>query len=126
VVGRKTNRGHMTGDHHGRTSQKATLLVSAPDEILGTHSSFTHEMENAGRVPLDGWTTDVAESGGPCTRVAPQSVVVLARRKYRAEPNEARDSTSLGHAECEVCGGWYSGPWRLTVRRAREKTITEV
>jgi hypothetical protein len=33
----KENRRHMTGDHHGRTSEKATLLVRAADEILGTH-----------------------------------------------------------------------------------------
>jgi hypothetical protein len=29
----------MTGDHHGRTAARATLLVTATDEILGTHSS---------------------------------------------------------------------------------------
>jgi hypothetical protein len=28
----------MTGDHHGRTARRATLLVRAADEILGTHS----------------------------------------------------------------------------------------
>jgi hypothetical protein len=28
----------MTGDHQGRTSEKATLQVRAADEILGTHS----------------------------------------------------------------------------------------
>jgi hypothetical protein len=27
----------MTGDHHGRTAGRATLLVRAVDEILGTH-----------------------------------------------------------------------------------------
>jgi hypothetical protein len=37
VIRRKTNRRHMTGDHHGRTSEKATLQVRAADEILGTH-----------------------------------------------------------------------------------------
>ena len=31
------NRRHMTGDHHGRTARRATLLVTAADEILGTH-----------------------------------------------------------------------------------------
>jgi hypothetical protein len=36
-----TNRRHMTGDHHGRTARRATLLVTAVDEILGTHSSTT-------------------------------------------------------------------------------------
>jgi hypothetical protein len=35
---RKTNRRHMTGDHHGRTAWRATLLVTAVDEILGTHN----------------------------------------------------------------------------------------
>jgi hypothetical protein len=28
----------MTGDHHGRTAGRATLLVTAADEILGTHN----------------------------------------------------------------------------------------
>jgi len=38
VVRRNTNRGHMTGDHHGRMTGRATLLVRAADETLGTHS----------------------------------------------------------------------------------------
>jgi hypothetical protein len=38
VIRRKTNRGYMTGDHHGRTARRATLLVTAADEILGTHN----------------------------------------------------------------------------------------
>ena len=37
VIRRKTNRRHMTGDHHDRTARRATLLVTAADEILGTH-----------------------------------------------------------------------------------------
>ena len=50
VVRRKTNRRHMTGDHHGRTARRATLLVTATDEILGTHSRT-----NAGaRPPREG------------------------------------------------------------------------
>jgi hypothetical protein len=28
----------MTGDHHGRTAKRATLLVTATDEILGTYT----------------------------------------------------------------------------------------
>jgi len=38
VTRRKTNRRHMIGDHHGRAAGRATLLVRAVDEILGTHS----------------------------------------------------------------------------------------
>ena len=41
VVRRNTNRSHMTGDHHGRMTGRATLLARAMDEILGTHSSQT-------------------------------------------------------------------------------------
>jgi hypothetical protein len=37
VVRRNTNRRHMTGDHHGRSARRATLLVRAVDAILGTH-----------------------------------------------------------------------------------------
>ena len=36
MIRRKTNRRHMTGDHHDRTATRATLLVTAADEILGT------------------------------------------------------------------------------------------
>jgi hypothetical protein len=36
VIRRKTNRRHMTGDHHGRTATRATL-VTATEDILGTH-----------------------------------------------------------------------------------------
>jgi hypothetical protein len=38
VTKRKTNRKHMTGDHHGRAVGIATLLLTATDEILGTHN----------------------------------------------------------------------------------------
>jgi hypothetical protein len=31
------NRRHMTDAHHGRMAGRATLLVRAVDEILGTH-----------------------------------------------------------------------------------------
>ncbi len=41
MIRRKTNRKHMTGDHHGRTAKRATLLVTATDEILGTHRTQT-------------------------------------------------------------------------------------
>ena len=40
MVRRKTNRKHMTSDHHGRVAERATLLVRAVDGIRGTHSSF--------------------------------------------------------------------------------------
>jgi hypothetical protein len=33
------NRRHMTGDHHGWMAGRATLLVRAVDEILGTHNT---------------------------------------------------------------------------------------
>jgi putative molybdopterin biosynthesis protein len=29
----------MTGDHHGQTAGRATLQVTAADEILGTHTA---------------------------------------------------------------------------------------
>jgi hypothetical protein len=32
----------MTGDHHGQTASRATLQVTAADEILGTHSIPVH------------------------------------------------------------------------------------
>jgi hypothetical protein len=37
VISRNTNRRHMIADHHARSTERATLLVRAVDEILGTH-----------------------------------------------------------------------------------------
>ena len=37
VIRRNTNRRHMIADHHARSTERATLLVRAVDEILGTH-----------------------------------------------------------------------------------------
>jgi hypothetical protein len=37
VIRRKTNRRHMTSDHHGRATDIATSLLTATDAILGTH-----------------------------------------------------------------------------------------
>jgi N-methylhydantoinase B/oxoprolinase/acetone carboxylase alpha subunit len=40
----------LTVDHHGRTAGKATLLVRAVDEILGTHNAKApRRRESAGR-----------------------------------------------------------------------------
>jgi hypothetical protein len=37
----------MTGDHHGQTTKRATLLVTAADEILGRHrQSWTSTSRN--------------------------------------------------------------------------------
>jgi hypothetical protein len=39
MIRRKTNRRHMTGDHHDQAAGIATLLVRAVDGILGTHTT---------------------------------------------------------------------------------------
>ena len=48
LVRRNMNRRHMTGDHHGRTAGRATLLARAMDEILGTHSTRSSYPPGAG------------------------------------------------------------------------------
>ncbi len=48
VIRRKTNRRHMTGDHHGQAAGMATLLVRALDGILGTHRSLTGRLVSCG------------------------------------------------------------------------------
>ena len=50
VISRNTNRGHMIGDPHGRTAGRATLLVRATDEILGTHNGNDRSRPPAGRL----------------------------------------------------------------------------
>ena len=55
----------MIGDHHGRTTGRATLLVRAADGILGTH--IINEYERAAKKPRSG---PVAEFRNPSTRLA--------------------------------------------------------
>jgi hypothetical protein len=103
-----------------RVHGEAFLLLAATPLLFPSEGSrvfFELAMEKARHTPVDGWRTDVADGGGPCTCSSPRLVMVLVRRKYRAEPSETRDSTSLGHAECEECGRWYFGPWRLIVTK---------
>src|SRR6516165_5976667 len=55
VIRRNMKLRHMTDDHHGRTAGRATLLVRAADEILGTHtpaSSRCTELDPPPRRPL--------------------------------------------------------------------------
>ena len=54
VIRRNTNRRHMTGDHHGRSAERATLLVRTADGILGTHrpvgvAQLTDDLRRPGR-----------------------------------------------------------------------------
>jgi hypothetical protein len=51
LVWRKTNRRHMTGDHQGREAERATLLVRAMEEILGTHRVGRARPEEDGLFP---------------------------------------------------------------------------
>ncbi len=103
-----------------RVRGEAFLLLAGTPLLFpseGTRVFFEQAMKKAGLTPVDGWWTDVADGGSSCRCPVPRLVVVLVRRKYRAEPCEMADSASLGHAECEECGRWYFGPWRLAVTK---------
>ena len=54
VIRRNTNRRHMIGDHHGRTPGRATLLVRAVDEILGTHTRGSRRPGHEGTAATSG------------------------------------------------------------------------
>jgi hypothetical protein len=51
----------MIGDHYGRTASRATLLIRAVDEILGTHTPYA--------ASAHGWETGLIP--GPNPRVEP-------------------------------------------------------
>jgi hypothetical protein len=61
VISRNTNRRHMIGDHHGRVTGRATLLVRAVDGIPGTHRRLTPlpscaaRASRCSRVPRGWW-----------------------------------------------------------------------
>jgi hypothetical protein len=63
VIRRNTNRRHMIGDHHARTAGRATMLVRAVDEILGTHRS-ERRLDVAEHGPDPGVGEDGVERGG--------------------------------------------------------------
>ena len=55
MIRRKTNRRHMIGDHHGQAAGRATLQVTATDEILGTHSTAASTRLGNQRLPNMAW-----------------------------------------------------------------------
>ena len=66
VIRRNTNRRHMIGDHHGRTAGRATLLVRAVDEILGTHTARTATATARSARGKPSWLA--ADPNAACTR----------------------------------------------------------
>jgi len=44
VIRRKTNRRHMTGEHHRQSAGRATVLVRAVDEILATTGAVSQQI----------------------------------------------------------------------------------
>jgi hypothetical protein len=105
VVRRKTNRRHMIGDHHGRTSENATLLVRAADETLGTHSART--LVSRALVAIDEMHLDRAMAlcaAGRDTFVVLSSKedecwsLVVQSRIHAAMGSEEEASTALGAA----------------------------
>ena len=63
------NRRHMTGDHHGQTAGRATLLVRAMDEILGTHRWDLHQLRHSA-------ATHLGEQGIPLQ-------LIMAKTRHR-------------------------------------------
>jgi HD domain-containing protein len=49
----------MTGDHHGGTAKRATLLVTATDEILGTHTLKPSLGTDANLIEAAAWLHDI-------------------------------------------------------------------
>ena len=125
VIRRKTNRRHMTGDHHGRTARRATLLVTATDEILGTHRKRPPAPKCPGacsgasarrvskRVPLE----RKASTKGLAGRPEP------GRRPWRGHVPPARSDPirhSPGRGESPGSGeDLSSASWQSWVRRSQ-------
>lgn len=88
------NRRHMSGDHHGRTARRATPLVTAADEILGTHKreDVVRAVRDSGypaRETIEDFRTLVAEPilSAPS---GPRTVLDASRRRPRSGKRRRR------------------------------------
>jgi hypothetical protein len=80
VIRRKTNRRHMTGDHHGWTADRATLLVRAAGFSARTMSAGVR-----GRAPPS------SHASGPPTLIPP----VQSPRTRPRSPGRSRSLVGL-------------------------------
>jgi hypothetical protein len=87
VITRKVHRRHMTGDHDGRTASRAALLVTAADEILGTHN-----VAEAVDVP---WGRRILAAGG-CASSSRDPACCLYTVRSPGEPGEWRSEPCPG------------------------------
>jgi hypothetical protein len=91
-IRRNTNRRHMIGDHRGRDSQRATLLVKAVDEIPGTHRLRATPI--AGRQQISDGLAQHLEAPIGVTR----PVVVSDRRWHNPCWTRTRARTGVAHS----------------------------
>jgi len=118
VIRRKTNRGHMTGDHHGREADRATLLVRAMDEILGTHRLSAGPLPAwriaevvgllAGRDQNDHDREHDSRSRGRARRKRAPNGQQRARTAVTADALHLGDVATVGWLGWQLC---WSKPW---------------
>jgi hypothetical protein len=103
MMSRKTNRRHMTGDHHGRAAARATLLVTAANEILGRTvlGGLIKEYERAPQKPRSG---RVAELWNPhrllCLLQPPDRITRRRERAWRQPDATGERVTILAAGKC--------------------------
>ena len=85
------NRRHMPGDHHGRMAGRATLLVRAVDEILGTHSICGRSWPSTRATATDDDPIAAARSARPDPTTLPPT---SPRNGSSAGPSSAVSSTN--------------------------------
>ena len=106
VIRRKTNRRHMTGDHHGRTARRATLLVTAADEILGTHR-FGRQYRGLGagaRAVLDAARRDGKLTG-------PERDITVSHLDGDLSADDREELGGYRSGRCQL-----NSPWSCTIR----------
>ena len=109
----------MTGDHHGQSIERATLLVRAVDAILGTH---TFEPGKTVRFPKGTCAvcllrTSCTTSGyGRSVAIHPDEALLTELRKRQATPDgraRLRERTKVEH------GLAHAGHWQGRQARYR-------
>ena len=112
------NRRHMSGDHHGRTARRATALVRAADEILGTHRSSATSRHVLWRVsgPALEWRKRLSRPAGSvksrCSMFAgPASEYVGSHFWPSPSATSSRCSALWSHGKLAHLGGQRSRTW---------------
>ena len=101
----------MTGDHHGQSARRATLLVRAVDAILGTHTDVVALMRKNITQEVAGAVFGVSQATVSRRWDLLRPLIGQVLHDCVPHPAEIGLAVNLGAALIAALGVWRNGRW---------------